>query len=77
MSSKFFSGYKEPIEQVSKIYVVSITDFIDKYKLEPKQRNQIIKNHLNNWLKNKISHTSNNVSNEIIQPVSGQLTNGL
>lgn len=59
MSSKFFSGYKEPIEQVSKIYVVSITDFIDKYKLEPKQRNQIIKNHLNNWLKNKISHELN------------------
>jgi hypothetical protein len=71
--SKFFSGYKEPIEQVSKIYVVSITDFIDKYKLEPTQRKQLIKNYLDNWLKNKIATNNNNGSHQIIQPVSRQL----
>ena len=46
-------GKKEPIDQVKNIYVVEIKDFIDKYKLEPKQKKKLISNHLNEWLKRR------------------------
>jgi len=46
-------GKKEELEQVKQIYVVDIKDFIDKYRLEPKQKNKIISNHLNEWLKKR------------------------
>lgn len=47
-------GKKEPIDQVNKIYVVEIKDFIDKYKLDIKQKKKIVGNHLNEWLKRRI-----------------------
>jgi hypothetical protein len=46
-------GKKEAIEEAKKIYVVEIKDFIDKYKLEPKQKKKLISNHLNEWLKRR------------------------
>jgi len=47
-------GKKEPIEEVKKIYVVEIKEFLDKYKIEPKQKKKLIGNHLNEWLKRRI-----------------------
>lgn len=55
-----FYTTKEDYKDVSKIYVVSITDFLDSYKIEPKQKFKIVSNYLNNWLKLKIS--SNNIN---------------
>lgn len=46
-------GKKEDDKTVQHIYVVSITDFIDKYNLEPKQKKKLICNHLNEWLKKR------------------------
>jgi F0F1-type ATP synthase delta subunit len=46
-------GKKEDINQVKHIFVVDIKDFIDKYKLDPKQKKKLICNHLNQWLKRR------------------------
>jgi len=46
-------GKKEPIDEVKHIYVVDIKDFIDKYKLEPKQKKKLIINYLDNWFKRR------------------------
>jgi len=47
-------GKKEAIDEVKHIYVVPLTDFIDKYQLDPKQKKKLISNHLNEWLKRRI-----------------------
>jgi hypothetical protein len=44
-------GKKEPIDQVKNIYVVEIKDFIEKYRLEPKQKKKLIINYLDNFFK--------------------------
>jgi hypothetical protein len=49
-----YFGKKEPIEDVKKIIVVSLTDFIDNYNIDLKQRIALIRNSLNNFLKYKI-----------------------
>jgi len=48
-------GKKEAIDEVKHIYVVPLTDFLDKYKLDPKQKKKLISNHLNEWLKRRNS----------------------
>ena len=48
-------GKREPIDEVKHIYVVPLTDFIDKYQLDPKQKKKLISNHLNEWLKRRNS----------------------
>ena len=62
MSNKFvdYFGKKEPVENVKKITVVSLTDFLDNYNIDIKQKMNLIKNSLNNFLKNKISTNINN-----------------
>jgi len=59
-----YFGKKEPIEQVKKINVVSLTDFLDNYNIDLKQKMNLIKNSLNNFIKNKILPKYNNVSNK-------------
>lgn len=58
MNSYF--GKKEPIEEVKKIKVVSLTDFLDNYNIDIKQKMNLIKNSLNNFLKYKILPNINN-----------------
>lgn len=58
--NKFYTGYKEDYTQVPKIYVVSISDFLDTYNIDIKQKIRMISNYLDNWMKNKISSNSNN-----------------
>lgn len=55
-----YFGKKEPIEDVKKIIVVSLTDFIDNYNIDLKQRIELIRNSLNNFLKYKILPKYNN-----------------
>jgi hypothetical protein len=64
--NRFYTGYKEEYKDVPKIYVVSISDFLDKYNVESKQKFKLVSNYLNNWLKNKISLNNNNGSNQIL-----------
>lgn len=56
MSNRFvdYFGKKEPIEEVKKITVVNLTDFLDNYNIDTKQKMNLIKNSLNNFLKYKI-----------------------
>lgn len=49
-----YFGKKEPIENVKKFNVVSLTDFLDNYNIDSKQKMNLIKNSLNNFLKYKI-----------------------
>lgn len=51
---KNIGGRKEPTEEVKHIFVVSIKDFIDNYKLDIKQKKKLIGNHLNEWLKRRV-----------------------
>jgi len=46
-------GKKEPIDEVQNIFVVPLTDFIEKYRLDPRQKKKLIINHLNEWLKRR------------------------
>lgn len=59
-----FNGSKEDLNEVNKIYVISITDFLDTYKVESKQKFKIVSNYLNNWLKKKILPNINNGNNQ-------------
>jgi len=58
--NKFYTGYKEDYKDVPKIYVVGISDFLDKYNVEPKQKFKLVSNYLNKWLEKKISLNNNN-----------------
>jgi hypothetical protein len=62
MSNRFvdYFGKKEPIEEVKKINVVKLTDFLDNYNIDTKQKMNLIKNSLNNFLKYKILTNINN-----------------
>jgi hypothetical protein len=67
MSNRFvdYFGKKEPIEEVKKINVVNLTDFLDNYNIDTKQKMNLIKNSLNNFLKYKILPNINERNKEL------------
>jgi hypothetical protein len=49
----YLFGKLQPYSEVRKMNVITITDFLDEFKLPQDQKKKLIKSHLNNWLKNR------------------------